>query len=194
MIKLNSQYDNELKKIIGNKDAITHETPLRWLPWIGNEFEQSKLLLIGHSHYADDGDENFTRNVVIEYFKEPACKRGDWQWFFYSTSKIMGFEPSGDLEQDKVTVKRIWNTFAFMQFFQGHAGGNYGESVTACQAVYRIIGAQRAIVFYKQGYGALNNEYASEKSIEESNRLYIHHPARANISRARQDVENFLAN
>lgn len=170
---------------------------LRWLPWVGDNYKKNNLLLIGHSHYSDENtNEDFTRNVIETFLSDPAAKKGDWKYFFLQTTKIMGYDPTDDVEENKRAIKNLWDDFAFMQFFQGNAGEKYVESITACQAVYRILEAEKAIVFYKNGWAMLNNEHANEKRIDQKNRLYIPHPSwisrYGGIDKARQDIKDFL--
>jgi len=47
--KMNTKYDSEIKLLLENRE-------LRWFPWVGENYDSARILLIGDSNYEDGGN------------------------------------------------------------------------------------------------------------------------------------------
>jgi hypothetical protein len=95
---MDEQFDLEFSKIQG----------LTWFPYVGKNFENNdkKILILGESHYGNDTDKYFTRNIT----NETGAGNSDYSLNFFS--KINNFF--------KITTNKenFWSNLSFYNFIQ----------------------------------------------------------------------------
>lgn len=105
---LDTSYDNQLATL----------TELNWLPWIGKNYRDKKILLVGESHYDDhdgwlihkDATRNFVNNQGLNSHNPDFKNRR----FFQQIEKtLLNREISTLNERDK-----LWNNVAFYNLVQ----------------------------------------------------------------------------
>jgi len=100
---------------------------LTWYPWIGNNFDQqnSKLLLIGESHYADDGEGNFDEECFHSFLNDKWTTASYIQ-NFTKNNRILGKDTWSLYENiyralfrtTNIDVEKFWSKVAFYNFIQ----------------------------------------------------------------------------
>lgn len=107
-MNLEKVYDKEFS-------SLAH---LNWLPWVGTNYHENKVLLIGESHYDDHDDwlifKDATRNFVNNQglnSQNPDFKN---RKFFQQIEKTLLNESSSTFEQRE----RLWNNVAFYNLVQ----------------------------------------------------------------------------
>jgi len=100
---------------------------LTWYPWIGNNFEMqnSKLLLIGESHYAEDPEDNSDKKCYNDFLNNKRTTIGFIEdldvkdkilggntWRFYENTYRALFRTN------YIDVKKFWSKVAFYNFIQ----------------------------------------------------------------------------
>jgi hypothetical protein len=108
MLHLDTSFDNDLNTLPN----------LNWLPWIGENYINTRVILIGESHYDDDEgwlqEKNATRNFVNNQglnSRNPDFKNRN---FFHQIEKTL-------LNEDKSTVdqrEKLWKNVAFFNLVQ----------------------------------------------------------------------------
>ncbi|MBQ8677542.1 MAG: hypothetical protein IJ529_03635 [Alphaproteobacteria bacterium] len=135
---MNTKYDTKLNELEWYK-----RHPLL-LPFIGNDYDEYKILQIGESHYIPQNKDNmkFDIKYFIDNWWDTSCdnKFGDWKGWFYTrgviedyldgyTSKAHGIFNNvikcfskcileETISDFSLGNKQIYNNFAFMNFFQ----------------------------------------------------------------------------
>lgn len=92
---------------------------LTWLPWIGSNYSDNKLLLVGESHYAqgEDGEEDLDcynsfitdKNATISIVEE-VIDGSTWNFFRNTHYALTGNE--------NVNRRVLWENVAFYNFIQ----------------------------------------------------------------------------
>ncbi|MBQ7396424.1 MAG: hypothetical protein IJW08_07780 [Lentisphaeria bacterium] len=54
---LTTKFDDEFKKITG----------LTWLPWVGKNFDNCKILIVAESHYTNTDDQTLVQQKKQQY-------------------------------------------------------------------------------------------------------------------------------
>ena len=85
---------------------------LKWLPWVGSDYSENRLLLVGESHYVRDeskkvhfSNKNATVVTVADF-----VKGHNWNLFENTQYALIG--------TDKVDRKALWESVAFYNFIQ----------------------------------------------------------------------------
>lgn len=112
---MNLKFDTEIKKIDG----------LNWLPWIGKDFNQTKTIILGESHY-EDGDEwqkdNYeTTRIIIQ--KRIDDVHGKWTLHNNFEKTILGKDNIGLEERNN-----IWNSVTYWNLVQRLMDSTNGKS------------------------------------------------------------------
>ena len=104
-LQINKSFDKELKGL--------KSSGLKYLPWIGKDFEKIRLLIVGHSDYKHDEltdtDENRTRELIKYDLTDAVNEQGP---LFLGLQKALG---KNDTENDKLS---LWNSCAFFNLSQ----------------------------------------------------------------------------
>lgn len=105
---MDSRFDEEFRKILG----------LSWLPWIGSEYDDNGILVLGESNYSNDdpasvdADANFTRSVV----RDLALRSGNDT--FDRISKFLNPNCRKWRETTTEEDRKSWARIAFMDVSQ----------------------------------------------------------------------------
>lgn len=110
--------EKELEKLVNDKI-------LKWLPWVGENYDQNKILFLGESHrYNDDensfekhNNSNFTRDCV----KDMGVNKNEDRVSFYKNTHGF-FEIENQTQSNS-----FWNKVAFMNIVQSpmrHVGND----------------------------------------------------------------------
>ncbi|MBK9284748.1 MAG: hypothetical protein IPM51_10585 [Sphingobacteriaceae bacterium] len=108
---MNIDYDNEINPLIQKEE-------LKWLPWIGLNYEALKTLFIGDSNYEDGGnvDEkvNWTRDFIFDQgFNKELSKNGNSR-LLRSVEKTFLNEYAYDINKRKL----LWSSVAYLNLSQ----------------------------------------------------------------------------
>lgn len=86
---------------------------LTWFPWVGSNYNENKLLLVGESHYAKDKGKNdfflTNKNATVGTI-EDVIKGVTWKLFSNTQHALLGTE--------KVDKGALWSNLAFYNFIQ----------------------------------------------------------------------------
>ena len=97
-----------------NYDELFNEVEgLKWLPWVGLDYSDNRLLLVGESHYARDKDkkEYFLSNKYATVGTvEDVVKGKTWNLFENAHYALIG--------TNNVDKKALWENVAFYNFIQ----------------------------------------------------------------------------
>jgi len=91
---------------------------LNWLPWVGKNYYQTKILLIGDSYYDDNGGWLEYKNATREFVKIKGLDSSNRTYasspFFRQIEKTILNKPSSTyLDREK-----IWSSIAFYNLVQ----------------------------------------------------------------------------
>lgn len=105
-MNVNCKFDEEILKI----------SNLKWLPWIGPNYENKRIVLMGESHY-DDGDDWLDEMDATRWFvqnQHPSIANVSVSRIFKTIEKTL-------LNQNESTLKEretIWNGVIYMNLVQ----------------------------------------------------------------------------
>ncbi|MGI6477963.1 MAG: hypothetical protein ACOX0M_00805 [Salinivirgaceae bacterium] len=92
---------------------------LTWYPWIGSNYNENRLLIVGESHYAQDEDGNIDLECYNAFLKdknltigivELLMKGSSWK-FFQNTYHAL-------LRTENINREAFWSNVAFYNFIQ----------------------------------------------------------------------------
>ena len=101
--------EKELEKLVNDKI-------LTWLPWVGENYDQNKILFLGESHRYNDEENSFEKHQNPDFtricVKEMGVDKNEWKVSLYkNTHRFFNLESS---EQTSI----FWNKVAFMNIVQ----------------------------------------------------------------------------
>lgn len=85
---------------------------LKWLPWVGSDYSENRLLLVGESHYARDESKKvlFSKKHATVVTVEDVVKGIKWNLFENTHYALTG--------TNNVDKKALWENVAFYNFIQ----------------------------------------------------------------------------
>lgn len=89
---------------------------LTWYPWVGSDYSDNKLLLIGESHYAKENDKNeffLTNRKATIGTVEDVVKGVKWSFFKNTHYALLGTD-----KVEREGRKALWSNVAFYNFIQ----------------------------------------------------------------------------
>lgn len=109
-----------------NENNILNEVPsLKWIPFVGQNYNFNKVLIVGESHYHENNkesilkhnDPNFTKIIVNEL----AIQRRYWSTkMFCNLHKTL-------IGNDNFNTTKLWNNIAYYNFVQRSMNTNKGR-------------------------------------------------------------------
>lgn len=129
-------------------------------PWVGKDYRQGfrgkKILVLGESHYADHPcNENFTTEVIADYFLNPEAEREGWMNTYTKFERAM---VGRELSQEERVA--FWESIMFYNYIQEPLGGP------------RLAPTQELYAAAKEAFTEVLEEYRPDGVIVWSNRLY----------------------
>jgi len=115
---------NENKKTLNLTTNVYNElfdkiNELRWYPWIGSNYTENKILIIGESHYAQDENGNFDKECYEDFLSdknttinivERLLNGESWKMFQNTYKALLG--------TDNINKEAFWSNVAFYNFVQ----------------------------------------------------------------------------
>ena len=124
-LKINENYDNELKKIEFYKNSRVHQY---MLPYIGLKYQEQKVLLVAESHYLGNDEDRKKVTNFKEWYEDKGnislSKKGYeyihtrevvQTWFFNGNGLFQKIKK--ELDNANIDIKYFWERIAFINFF-----------------------------------------------------------------------------
>lgn len=105
---MNTSYDADFKSVSG----------LNWLPWVGNKFDTTKLLILGDSHYDDNDGWLIYDNATREFVKNQGLNSDKPEFQkrqFFNQIEKMALDQSQTSYEDRIN---FWNSVTFLNLVQ----------------------------------------------------------------------------
>lgn len=115
---------NENKKAISLRTSTYNKlfdqiNALTWYPWMGSNYTENKLLIVGESHYAQDEDGNFDQACYDDFVSdknttinivERLLNGESWKMFQNTYKALLG--------TDDINKEAFWSNIAFFNLIQ----------------------------------------------------------------------------